>query len=50
MKGTRTQPQCGFSYKVLTILQEVRYWYWYWHCKRTADTQPSRGRRAHTLL
>lgn len=24
MKGTRTQPQCGFSYKVLTLLQEVR--------------------------
>lgn len=24
VKGTRTQPQCGFSYKVLTILQEVR--------------------------
>ena len=23
VKGTRTQPQCGFSYKVLTILQEV---------------------------
>lgn len=22
VKGTRTQPQCGFSYKVLTILQE----------------------------
>lgn len=24
VKGTRTQPQCGFSYKVLTLLQEVR--------------------------
>jgi Grx4 family monothiol glutaredoxin len=23
VKGTRTEPQCGFSYKVLTILQEV---------------------------
>ena len=24
VKGTRTSPQCGFSYKVLSILQEVR--------------------------
>ena len=23
VKGTRTAPQCGFSYKVLTILQEL---------------------------
>lgn len=23
VKGTRTEPQCGFSYKVLTMLQEV---------------------------
>ncbi|PRW20885.1 Monothiol glutaredoxin- chloroplastic [Chlorella sorokiniana] len=23
VKGTRTQPQCGFSYKVLTLLQET---------------------------
>ncbi len=24
VKGTRTQPQCGFSHKVLSILNEVR--------------------------
>ena len=24
IKGTRTQPQCGFSYKVLTMLNEAR--------------------------
>lgn len=24
VKGTRTQPQCGFSHQVLTILTEVR--------------------------
>ena len=24
IKGTRTQPQCGFSYKVLTLLNEAR--------------------------
>lgn len=24
IKGTRTSPQCGFSYKVLTLLNEVR--------------------------
>lgn len=23
VKGTRTEPQCGFSYKVLTLLQET---------------------------
>ena len=24
MKGTRTQPQCGFSYKVLSILNDSK--------------------------
>lgn len=24
IKGTRTQPQCGFSFKVLTLLNEAR--------------------------
>ena len=24
VKGTRTQPQCGFSYKVLSILNESK--------------------------
>lgn len=24
IKGTRSQPQCGFSYKVLTLLNEAR--------------------------
>lgn len=24
IKGTRTQPQCGFSFKVLSILNDIR--------------------------
>lgn len=35
MKGTRTEPQCGFSHRVLTLLNEARIDYEVGTCRKT---------------